>query len=117
MKAFPTLILCWLATGAGALGGSILGNAGGPDGLKVGAIVGGALGLLLAVLAGRRLGWLPKGESTGAFLGGLVGFAVAIPITLSNMHTPVIAIMSSALAGVGALFGAGLARGWRSSTR
>jgi hypothetical protein len=114
MRAFPTLILCWLATGFGALGGSILGNAGGPAGLRWGAILGGAIGLVLAVAAGRRLGWVPRGESAGAFLGGLAGFGVAIPIALSNMHTPVIPIASCALVGVGALIGAGVARGWRS---
>ena len=114
MRAFPTLIICWLLTGAGALLGSILGNAAGPTGLRLGAILGGALGLLLAVTAGRKLGWVPTGDSTGAVVGGLAGFGVAIPITLSNMHTPVIAVASCALAGVGALFGAGVARGWRS---
>lgn len=114
MRAFPTLILCWLVTGAGALLGSILGNAAGPTGLRVGAILGGVLGLLLAVAVGSKLGWVSKGDSTGAVLGGLAGFAVAIPITLSNMHTPLIAIASCGLVGVGALFGAGVARGWRS---
>ena len=115
MRAFPTLILCWLVTGFGAAGGSVLGNAGGPSGLRVGAILGGVLGLLSAVATARKLGWLPKAESTGAFIGGLVGFAVAVPITLSNMHTPVVPIASSGLVGVGALFGAGVARGWRLS--
>jgi len=114
MKTFPTLILSWLATGFGAAGGSILGNAGGSTGLRWGAILGGAIGLVIAVAAGRRLGWIPRGESTGAFLGGLAGFAAAIPITLSHMSTPVIPIASCALVGVGALFGAGVARGWRS---
>lgn len=114
MRAFPTLILCWLLAGAGALLGSILGNAAGPTGLHLGAILGGALGLLLAVAACRKLGWVPRGDSTGAVLGGLAGFAIAIPITLSNMHTPLIAVASCALVGVGALFGAGVARGLRS---
>ena len=113
MRAFPTLFLFWLATGFGAAGGSILGNAGGRAGLRWGAILGGVLGLVIAVAAGKRLGWLPRAESTGAFLGGLAGFAVAIPITLSNMQSPLIPVASCALAGVGALFGAGVARGWR----
>lgn len=113
MRAFPTLILCWLVTGVGAAGGSILGNAAGPSGLRWGGILGGVIGLVIAVAAGRRLAWVPRAESTGAFLGGLAGFAVAIPITLSNMHTPVIPVASCALVGVGAIFGAGVARGWR----
>ena len=115
VKAFPTLILSWLVTGVGAAGGSVLGNAWGPPGLRVGAILGGVIGLLLTVDVAKRLGWLPGAERVGAFLGGLVGFAVAIPITLSNMHTPLIAIASCGLVGVGALFGAGVARGWHRS--
>ena len=113
MRVFPTLLACWLVTGFGAAVGSILGNAAGPLGLKIGAILGGVLCLLLAVTASARLGWLPARERTAAFLGGLAGFAVAVPITLSNMHTPLIPVASCALAGVGALLGAGFARGYR----
>jgi len=111
MRVFPTLLACWLVTGFGAAAGSIVGNAAGPSGLKAGAILGGIAGLLIAVTIAGKLAWLPSRERTGAFLGGLAGFAVAVPITLSNMHTPLIPIVSCGLAGVGALVGAGFARG------
>lgn len=111
MRVFPTLLACWLLTGFGAAAGSIVGNAAGTSGLKIGAILGGIAGLMIAVTVAGRLDWLPSRERTGAFLGGLAGFAVAVPITLSHMHTPLIPIASCGLAGVGALIGAGFARG------
>lgn len=111
MKVFPALLACWLVTGFGAAAGSMVGNAAGPSGLRIGAILGGIAGLLIAVMISGKLAWLPGDERTGAFLGGLAGFSVAVPITLSNMHTPLIPIASCGLAGVGALVGAGFARG------
>jgi len=114
MRAFPTLLLSWFVTGLAAAAGSILGNAAGPRGLRVGAVAGGILGLLGAVAIARRFAWLPRAEVWGGFWGGLVGFAIAIPITLTHMQTPVIPVLSSGLIGIGVLLGAGVARGWRS---
>lgn len=112
MRPFPTLLLSWLVTGFGAAVGSILGNAAGPRGLQAGAVAGGVLGLLGAIAAARRFAWLPRAETRGAFLGGLVGFAVAVPITLTNMQTPIVPVLSCGLVGIGVLLGAGVARGW-----
>ena len=117
MRTFPTLLLCWLVTGLATVAGSILGNAGGPTGLKAGAVLGGIVGLLTALGVARRLGWIPASETRGGFVGGLIGFAVAIAITLSNMDTPVAAVMSTGLVGVGVLVGAGFARGWARAGR
>jgi hypothetical protein len=111
LRAFPTLLLTWLATGGGAFLGSVLGNAAGPTGLLVGGAIGGAAGLAIGVLLASRMGWLPPRERTGALLGGLIGFAIATPIALSNLHTPVTPVLACGLAGIGALFGAGVARG------
>ena len=105
-------MLGWLATGFGALVGSILGNSVGKPGLVFGAIAGGTLGVLGAVHLARRLSWVPGTETVGALIGGLIGFAIAIPITLTNMHSPVVPVLSCGLAGVGILLGAGVSRGW-----
>ena len=115
MRVFPTLLLSWLATGFAAAVGSIVGNAAGVRGLQAGAVAGGVLGLLGAVAAAKRLAWLPSDEARGAFFGGLVGFAFAVPITLTHMGTPVIPVLSCALVGIGTLLGAGMARGWSRS--
>jgi len=113
MKPFPVLLLSWLSTGFGALLGSILGNAAGAVGLKAGAIAGGVVGLLVALSVARRRNWISIGDAPGGMWGGLAGFAVAIVLTLSNMGTPIVPVLSCGLAGVGVLLGAGVTRGWR----
>ena len=79
-----------------------------------GAIIGGILGIGVAVFIGAKLGWLGLSDRAGAFLGGAVGFAVAAPIAVSNLHTPSTPILVCGLAGVGLLLGVGVRRGWRS---
>ena len=111
MKPLGVLLLGWLITGAGALAGSILGNAFGSTGLKAGAVLGGLAGIGAAVSLSRRLGWLAGAESRGALLGGVIGFALAVPLTLLNMGTPLVPVASCALVGAGILLGAGVARG------
>jgi hypothetical protein len=109
-RPLPILLLSWLVTGAGAVLGSILGNAAGKRGLMVGALVGGVLGLLTVVTLAGRLAWLSRSELAGALVGGLLGFAAAAALTLLNMHTPVVPVLSGALVGAGVLIGAGAAR-------
>ena len=110
MKAHATLVLVWIITGLGAVVGSILGGAGGETTLYIGACVGGALATILAVWLCTRLGWLAHAERHGATIGALLGFAIAAPIAVMNLDTPVTPIVACALAGVGALLGAGRAR-------
>lgn len=43
-------------------------------------------------------------------LGAALGFCVAVPIAVLNLHTPVTPVLACALAGVGSLFGAGWSR-------
>jgi len=43
----------------------------------------------------------------------MVGFAVAAPIAVANLHTPVTPVLACAVAGVGLLVGVGIARGRR----
>ena len=113
MKPLPAFIAAWVLAGLGAVLGSIVGNAAGKAGLFAGAVVGGLLGVGLAVFALTKLRWLPLEDRTGAFVGGLIGFAVAAPIAATNLHTPVTPVLICGLAGVGVLLGAGVARGWR----
>jgi uncharacterized membrane protein YraQ (UPF0718 family) len=111
MNARATLVMVWLAAGAGAVGGSILGNAGGQAGLFVGAIIGGLIGALFGVRLCARFGWIAVAERRAATIGAMVGFLVAAPIAVTNLHTPVIPVLVCSLAGAGALIGAGRARG------
>ena len=93
--------------------GSILGGAAGKPGLFAGAVIGGLVGVGATVLTASKARWLPVTDRLGAFWGGSVGFAVASPIAVSNLHTPVTPILICGLAGVGLLLGVGVARGWR----
>jgi hypothetical protein len=113
MKPIPAFLTTWALAGLGAIIGSILGNAAGKPGLFAGAVVGGALGVGAAVVALAKIGWLSPEDRRGAFVGGIVGFAVAAPVAVTNLHTPLIPVLICGLAGVGLLLGVGVARGWR----
>jgi hypothetical protein len=110
MRPLPVLLGSSLLAGLGAVLGSILGNAAGHIGLVLGALIGGALATFVAVLLATRLGWLPPGSRTGALLGGLVGFAIAAPIAVTHLGSPITPLASCALVGAGVLIGAGAAR-------
>ena len=99
--------------GLGAVIGSILGNAAGRLGLFVGAVVGGVAGVGAAVAGLGKLQWLSPEDRRGAFIGGTAGFAVAAPIAVTNLHTPVTPVLICGLAGAGLLLGVGVARGSR----
>jgi hypothetical protein len=43
-------------------------------------------------------------------LGAIAGFAVAAPIAATNLHTPVIPVLATGLAGVGAVLGSAFSR-------
>lgn len=110
MQAQGAFVLVWLLAGGFAILMSIVvGGLGGPF-LYVGAVIGGAMGVAIGVWLAVLLRWLARDESRLATVGGIVGFLVAVPIALLNLHSPVAPILSCALAGAGALVGAGLAR-------
>jgi hypothetical protein len=111
MKAQGSFVLVWLVAGAGAVAGSILGGAFGRAGLFAGAIVGGTVACVLGVALAVRLHWLAPHSRRAASWGAIVGFLVAAPIAVLNLHTPVIPILVCALAGAGALIGAGASKG------
>jgi hypothetical protein len=116
LKPIPAVLVTWALAGFGAVIGSILGNAFGKPGLFAGALVGGIVGVGVAVAALTKLRWLPPEDRRGAVIGGVVGFGVAAPIAATNLQTPTIPVLVCGLAGVGLLLGAGLARGWRRSS-
>lgn len=117
MKPIPVFLATWGLAGLGAVAGSILGNAVGTTGLFAGAIVGGVLFVGLAAVVLARLRWLPAEDRRAAFLGGAAGFAVAAPIAVMNLHTPVTPVLVCSLAGFGLLLGATVARRRRGGAR
>ncbi|HYE58425.1 MAG TPA: hypothetical protein VD948_07950 [Rhodothermales bacterium] len=104
MKRLWLFLLTCMLGGVLTFLGSVLGNAFGETGLYAGAIIGGVFAVVLA-------GWIGRGRlfAADAFgrvvLGGVVGFILAAWIATSNMHTPVIPLLSIGLIGMGAVIG------------
>jgi hypothetical protein len=105
MRRIWLFLLVCVFNGALALIGSILGNFFGKTGLFAGAVLGGLIGVALAGLAARRLRLIDEGGYTRTVIGGSIGFAVACLIATSNLHTPIIPLLSEALVGLGAVIG------------
>ncbi len=98
------LIVCGLA-GVCIFLGSVLGHGLGTIGLFSGAIIGGVVGVAVAVWLTARFGLLDRANSRVTFLGGVVGFIVAAVIAVNNLHGPIIPMASVGLIGLGALIG------------
>jgi hypothetical protein len=110
LKLMAAFLATWAFAGAGAVIGSILGHAAGKPGLFGGAIVGGVLGVAVAVSAVTKLHWLSPEDRGGALAGGIVGFGIAAPIAVTHLHTPVTPVLICGLAGVGLLLGVRVVR-------
>ena len=113
MRPIPVFLATWAFAGLGAVIGSVVGSAAGKPGLFAGAGLGGVIAVGLAVVVVIKLRWLAAEDRRGAFGGGILGFAIAAPIAVSNLHTPVLPILVCGLTGAGLLLGVGVARGWR----
>ena len=98
------LIVCGLA-GVCIFLGSVLGHSLGKVGLFSGAVIGGIVGVAVAVWLTARLGLLDRASSVATFLGGAVGFIIAAVIAVNNLHSPLIPMASVGLIGLGALIG------------
>ena len=110
MRPYFIILMTSVTAGGGALAGSMLGNAAGPMGLKGGALLGGLVGVMAGVQLAAGLGWLATAETRGARVGGAIGFLVAAAIAVTHLDTPITPAVSSLLAGVGVLLGAGATR-------
>ena len=115
MKPYLVLFFAWGIAGLGAVVGSVIGNAAGQTGLFLGAFVGGITAVAGAVLVVTKLHRLPRSERAGALIGGVLGFIVAAPIAVGNLHPSIIPVLSCGMVGVGVLLGAGISRGWHRS--
>ncbi len=99
-----------LIGGAGAVAGSILGNAFGRGGLLVGAMIGGVAAVTAAGFIACRLNWIHRRERLWVVVGGIAGFGVACLVALATLSSPAGPIASSLLIGVGAVLGTVLGR-------
>jgi hypothetical protein len=111
MKPLPVLLVSWVLAGLGSVVGSMLGNALGSTGLKIGAVVGGAIAVVGAVALSGHFAWIPRASRALAALGGLVAYGVAAALAVTHLSTPVVPVLSCALVGAGVLLGAGVSKG------
>jgi len=98
------LIVCFLS-GVGVSGGSVLGHGVGVYGLFLGAIVGGSLGVLVSTWLATRLTLIERSTYGAVAVSGLAGFVLASIMAVTNLHTPIIPLISVALVGFGAIVG------------
>ena len=98
------LIVCFLS-GVSTLVGSVLGHSLGGNGLFIGAIVGGSLGVLVSTWLAIRLDLIERSTFGAVAVSGLAGFGLASVIAVTNLHTPIIPLVSVALVGLGAVVG------------
>jgi hypothetical protein len=118
-------IIVSFTAGAAALGGSVLGarlgRSPGPHrwstSLFAGAAAGGVLGVALAVWLATCLGAIARTreQAWSAFIGGAVGFLLAIPIATHHLTGPLIPMASALMPGVGATLASLIA--YRNSSR
>lgn len=106
--AIKNLLLFLIVSGLDAgciLLGSLMGHSIPRIGLFAGAIIGGIVGVAIAVWLAARLRLLDRASYGATFMGGLIGFVVAAVIAVKNLHGPLIPMASVGLIGVGAILG------------
>ena len=99
-----------LLGGAGAVVGSILGNAFGRGGLFTGAVIGGVAMVVVAGNLACRFNCVHRNERFWVIGGGIAGFIVACLVTLATLSSPVGPVLSALLIGAGAVLGSLLGR-------
>jgi hypothetical protein len=98
------MIVCFFS-GVGTLVGSVLGHSVRGYGLFLGAMVGGILGVLVSTWLAIRLNLIERSTYGAVAVSGLAGFVLASIIAVTNLHTPIIPLVSIALVGFGAIAG------------
>jgi hypothetical protein len=110
VTSFALFALLVFAGGAGALAGSVLGNAFGRTGLFAGALVGGALASGAAAFLGATFKWITTAERIPTVIGAMTGFLVAAGIAVNTLSSPIGPLTSALLIGIGGLLGRRWAR-------
>lgn len=96
--------------GAGAVLGSMLGNAFGRGGLITGAVIGGVVMVVVAGHLACRWDCVRRSERFWVIAGGVAGFVIACLVTLATLSSPVGPMLSALFIGAGAVLGSLLGR-------
>jgi hypothetical protein len=98
------LIVCFLS-GVSTFIGSVLGHAVGGNGVFLGALVGGCIGVVASTWLAMRFKLISRSTYGAVALSGIAGFILASIIAVTNLYTPIIPLASIALIGLGAIIG------------
>ena len=74
-----------------------------PNGIFIGAIIGGILGVIIAARIAIRLSLTSKQGFIKLVLSNLVGFIIAVFISVHNLDNSVVIVLSTAFIGGGAV--------------
>jgi len=106
MRKLKLFIEVCLICGLLIVGFSVIGNKLiRSNGIFIGAIIGGLMGIVLASKIAIYFSLVNKNSFKSIIIFSLLGFLLAIVICFYNFHNPIIVVMSTSLVGIGALFG------------
>ena len=91
--------------GLGGAVGSVAGHSFGKAGLWTGGVLGGLLASLLVAWLAARMRLIPQEKQRLTALGTAVGFLLAVAVALNTLSSPIGPLLSTILAGLGALLG------------
>jgi hypothetical protein len=103
MRMLKLFVLSCGLAGLLAMLGSMVGIAAGS--IYAGGVIGGLVGCAAAAHSASRRGWIAPGRFLPTAVGAGAGFLAAAALAVTNLHTPVIPVLSTALVGIGALLG------------
>lgn len=105
MKPWLLFLLGCVLPGLGGAVGSIVGHRFGTTGLWVGGVAGGLLASVAVAWIAARARWILAARQRGTALGTAVGFLIAAAIAVNTLSSPVGPVLSTLLAGIGAVVG------------
>ncbi len=105
VKSLFLFLLGCVLPGLGGAVGSIVGHRFGATGLWVGGVAGGLLGSVAVGWIAARAAWILSARQRGTALGTAVGFLIAAAIAVNTLSSPVGPVLSTLLAGIGAVVG------------
>ena len=95
-----------LVCGLFIVGFSMIGNKlSKPNGIFIGAIVGGLAGIFIASGIAIYFSLVSKSSFKSIIFYSILGFILAIKICFNNFHNPIVVVASTSLIGIGALVG------------
>ena len=115
MKDVFIFIIVCILSGVCIFAFSVLGNGLLKTGVFIGAVVGGFVGVALGVWLSKRLGLFGEKGTSGALIGGFIGFIIAAVIAVINLDTFIIPAATIGIIGAGAVLGKYFTKGLEDS--